>query len=201
MGTNCKKIYFIRHAMDDSRYRGGWSDRPLVKYGDIQSKRIAKFVATHSDNMCIKTIISSDLVRAVQTAQPLSEELNIPIIQNAAWREANNGKLAGMHNREAEKRYPGVYWSTLELNEKYPDGESPLEFYERISQSFKQLKLNVLENKIESNSAIFTHSGVINIIYSTVYNKRWTNKFRSFDIPYASVHEYDIAKNAISQIF
>ena len=131
-----KIIYFIRHAKDDSRYRGGWSKRPLVHEGDIQARILADTIHQMCDNMRINTIISSDLPRAIQTAKPCSKQLGISILLSSGWRETNNGKLAGMLNSEAERRYPGIYWSALEPEQRYPGGESPLEFYDRIKNEF-----------------------------------------------------------------
>ena len=198
--SNSKTIYFIRHAKDDSRYRGGWSKRPLVRDGDIQACKLSENIIMHNNTMNIHTIISSDLPRAIQTARPLSQSLKIQIKTDASWRETNNGKLAGMLSREAERRYPGMYWSKLEPDQRYPGGESPKEFYNRISTAFTEIKNNVEKSTINSNVAVFTHSGVINIIYSIVNNKEWTNKTKSFDIPYTSIHAFDIQKNTILQI-
>ena len=195
-----KIIYFVRHAKDDSRYRGGWSRRPLVREGDIQARELAEKIGGSIDTLTINTIISSDLPRALQTAKPCSQILDIPIITSMGWRETNNGKLAGMLNREAERRYPGMYWSALEPDQRYPGGESPSEFYCRIKREFELLKADVIEEKLRSNVIVFTHSGVINILYSIICDELWTNKNRSFDIPYTSVHAYDMSCEKIQRI-
>ena len=200
METNQDKvIYFVRHAKDDSRYRGGWSRRPLIREGDIQAINLAERIKQKAPVMNVRSIISSDLPRAVQTAQPVAKVLGLPIVRDLHWRESNNGKLAGMLNREAERRYPGMYWSTLEMHQRYPGGESPIEFYERISETFSSFRERVLSGEIESNTMVFTHSGVISIIYSIMQNKAWTNKNRSFDIPYTSVHVCNITANKIER--
>lgn len=195
-----KTIYFVRHAKDDSRYRGGWSLRPLVRDGDIQARELANKIKNHAADMNIKTVISSDLTRAFQTAVPCAQMLGIPIIKSKGWRETNNGKLAGMLNREAQRRYPGMYWSALEPDQRYPGGESPTEFYERIKREFSVLEENVINETVESNVMVFTHSGVINILYSIICGGNWTNKRRSFDIPYTSVHAYKTGSGKIVRI-
>ena len=35
--------------------------------------------------------------------------------------------------KEFKEKYPNMYFSNLNYNQKYPSGESPKEFYERIS--------------------------------------------------------------------
>ena len=77
----------------------------------------------------IKHIYSSDLPRAVQTAEPIAAALNLPIIALKQFREVNNGDLAGMKNDIANSKYPGLYWDTIEWEEHYPNGESPKEFF------------------------------------------------------------------------
>lgn len=174
--------------------------RPLVRDGDIQARELANKVKCRADALNIKAIISSDLPRAFQTAAPCAQALGISIKKEKGWRETNNGKLAGMLNKEAQRRYPGMYWSALEPDQRYPGGESPIEFYKRITQEFFVLQQKVIDDVIPSNVMVFTHSGVISIIYSIVYGINWTNKTRSFDIPYTSVHSFDMEHNTISRI-
>lgn len=97
----------------------------------------------------------------------------------------NNGKIAGMHNSDAEMQYPGLYYNTLKIDERYPEGESPIEFYERVKRNFETI-LN--ENKDYKNLMLVTHSGVINIIYYIVKNMNWSNKEKAFPIDNTSIH-------------
>ncbi len=199
MSDNQHCIYFIRHAKDDSRYRGGWSLRPLIRDGDIQAAELAAQLVNEK-SLNISTIISSDLPRAIQTARPTAKAMGLPVIPMRGWRETNNGKLAGMLNSEVIRRYPGMFWSSLDMDEHYPRGESPREFFTRIQNEFSLLKQSVLENKISSNVLVFTHSGVINAVYSIVRDIEWSNKTRSFDIPYTSIHKFNIEQNTIERI-
>lgn len=194
-----KIIYFIRHGKDDAHYRGGWSKRGLTKEGNLQAKNLANRLAERKDIMNIGTIITSDLPRAVQTAEPVCMALDIEPIHMPCWRETNNGKLAGMPNDEAETLYPGLYWSSLKLNEKYPEGESPMDFFNRVRNAFVKLKNDVESNAIESNVAVFTHCGVINILYCIAKRKRWTNRERYLSIPFTGVYAYNVTKNTFSR--
>jgi broad specificity phosphatase PhoE len=69
----------------------------------------------------------------------LAKKLNLHVQLSAAWRETNNGFLAGMPNSEAEEKYPGLYFSSLEMDEKYPGGESPIKNFKRIKHIFESL--------------------------------------------------------------
>lgn len=184
-----KIIYLIRHGEDDSSFRGGWSSNELTAKGIIQSKKLALFL---KQNYRIEKIISSDLMRAKQTADIINSELNIDIEFTDKLREMNNGLLAGMKNEIAEEMFPGVYFNTLDINEKYPNGESPKEFYNRIINDFEII---LEENYTFNNMALITHSGVINIIYKYINNQEWSNKEKSIKINNASIYILEIDEN------
>ena len=66
-------IYFLRHGLDDERYIGGWSDVSLVDSG---RKEILDAYLWMRNNLNIKKIISSDVLRAVESAEIIGEKLN-----------------------------------------------------------------------------------------------------------------------------
>jgi len=164
--------YLVRHGKDDDTVRGGWSQQPLTDEGKAQTDELANFV--QKSNLEIKHIYSSDLQRAMQTAQPVSDKLHLPVIPMPEFREVNNGDLAGMKNDLASKMYPGLYWNTLGWEQQYPGGESPKEFYERISTAWDAFQKMVLEQN--ENVMLVTHAGVINVILSIVNGEKYSNK-------------------------
>ena len=164
--------YLARHGKDDDTVRGGWSGQPLTEEGKAQADELASFI--QRSDLEIKHIYSSDLLRAVQTAQPVADKLHLPIIQMPEFRETNNGILAGMKNELANKMYPGLYWNTLDWEQRYPGGESPREFYERISTAWEALQKMVLEQN--EDVLLVTHGGVINVILSIVNGEKYSNK-------------------------
>ena len=179
------RIFFIRHGKDDGNYRGGWSDMPLVDEGKEQVKKLAEFLERKKDEYKIEKIISSDLLRTKQTTEIINEKLKVPVEYTDKLREMNNGKIAGMLNADVEKLYPGLYYNTLRMDERYPEGESPIEFYSRITRDFEKI---VDENKECKNIMVVTHSGVINIIYRYINNMEWSNKIKSIKISNASIY-------------
>ena len=164
--------YLVRHGKDDGTVRGGWSGQPLTEEGKAQADELASFV--QGSDLAIKHIYSSDLLRAMQTAQSVADKLHLPIVPMPEFREVNNGDLAGIKNELANKMYPGLYWNTLDWEQRYPGGESPREFYERIStawDAFQKMALNRNENVL-----LVTHGGVINVILSIVNGEKYSNK-------------------------
>lgn len=164
--------YLARHGKDDDTVRGGWGQQPLTDEGKAQAVNLASFV--QSQDLGIKYIYSSDLLRAMQTAQPVAEKLRLPIIPMPKFREVNNGTLAGMKNKLANEMYPGLYWNTLGWEQQYPGGESPRDFYERISMAWEIFQKIILERN--ENVLLVTHGGVINVILSIVNHKDYSNK-------------------------
>ncbi len=190
------KIYLIRHGEDSSCYRGGWSNNPLTNKGVEQARFLASYFSKEFNEEKIK-LISSDIKRASQTSQYISEKLGIPIVYEKEIREINNGELSGMSNEEAEKKYEGLYFNTLEYGEKYPKGESPKEFYERVSNYLDKLLLK----KSDDTYLIVTHGGVINIILYIVKGIKWSNKSRPFTIDSGSITLLDYNSDEIEVVF
>ncbi len=175
------KCYLVRHGKDDDTVRGGWSDAPLTDIGIRQAHALADTFIEIKDN--INTIYTSDLPRASQTADVLSAILNIPVINMPQFRETNNGKLAGMDNKLAEQLYPGLYWSTLDWNQPYPEGESPRMFFERISSAWYEFKQSL--KNTGKDVILVTHGGVINVILCIENDLIYSNSKNPFRVNYA----------------
>ena len=176
--------YLIRHGKDDNSVRGGWSDSPLTDEGILQVKRLSEKILS-DDQINIGKIYTSDLPRARQTAEILSEALSIPMKELPEFRETNNGVLAGMDHRLAEKQFPGLYWSALDWDEPYPNGESPCQFYNRISEAWNHFKKEI--QRENPGVALVTHGGVINVIQCIEKGIAYSNKANPFPIGNAEI--------------
>lgn len=180
------KIVFVRHGKDDDNYRGGWSELDLIPEGVEQARKLAKHLKNNQQNFPISRIVSSDLTRTMTTAKFISEELGLPVLKEPRLRETNNGDLAGMHNEIALKKYPGLFFSSLKMDEAYPNGESPIDFYERIKSWFKDF---MEENTgFDGNILVVTHGGVIKVIYHLIRNIAWSNHGSPFKAANCSIH-------------
>lgn len=187
-------IYLIRHGADEEGFRGGWSQRGLVVEGYRQSEKLGAYLKENQSGFPIHRIVSSDLQRALDTANEIAGFLKLPVESSDHWREMNNGVIAGMPNEIVSERFPGLYFSSLRMDERYPGGESPLEFYSRIQDTFKRLcEEQISKNHLE-NVMIITHGGVINIVYHLLKGLEWTNKNKSFPASNTGMHKVEYAK-------
>ena len=151
-----------------------------------QAKQLAKHLKDNNHTYQIAHILSSDLTRTLSTAKIISCELSLPVQKEFQIRETNNGDLAGMLNDTALKQYPGLFFSSLEMDEAYPNGESPNDFYLRIKKWFSDFTSNY--RNVKGNILVVTHGGVINVIYHLVKGIEWNNKSRVFKAGNCSIH-------------
>lgn len=181
------RIVVVRHGQDEHGYRGGWSQRGLTEEGKMQSQLLAKHLSNSWQPL--KFLISSDLRRARETAEYISQEMELPIHSSPLWREMNNGELAGMPNSLAEQLYPGLFASSLEMDEPYPHGESPRQFFQRITHAFEGLCEKMITLQISSEIIVVTHGGVITILSYFLNGSVWSNKEPAIPTNAASIHE------------
>jgi len=99
------RILLIRHGESEHLVRGmtgGWTDLPLTDAGHDQAERTARRIVELVGGESV-SIFSSDLVRAVMTAEAIGRALGIPINRVAGLREFNNGSAAGLTQAAASK--------------------------------------------------------------------------------------------------
>lgn len=178
-------ILFVRHGKDSDQHRGGWSQLDLLPEGKREAKTLADYLVQHKEDYHFTKMITSDLKRAETTATILVEALQLPLEKESSLRETNNGDLAGMLNSEADQKFPRLYFRSLAMDEHYPNGESPREFYQRIKTWFQRF-LQENDNSDETQIVV-THGGVINIIYHLVNQIEWTNKSNLFHVKHCSI--------------
>ena len=179
------KILFVRHGKDSDQHRGGWSQLDLLSEGKREAETLANYLAQHKENYHFTKVITSDLKRAETTAEILARKLQLPIEKESTLRETNNGDLAGMLNSDADQKFPHLYFRSLAMDEHYPNGESPREFYQRIKTWF-ELFLKENHNSDETQIVVI-HGGVLNIIYHLVNQIEWTNKSDLFHAKHCSI--------------
>lgn len=127
-------LYIVRHGqtVDNLENRiQGHTDSPLTKLGVRQAEAVAERLASER----FDAIYSSDLGRAVRTAEIIAERnLSILSLSKGAaavrttplLRELNLGVAQGMTAKEFAEAYPEEYrlWSTYAVKHRPPGAES-----------------------------------------------------------------------------
>lgn len=183
-------IYLMRHGQDDESFIGGWSDLSLIPEGIVQVNESARWI---KDNLNIKFILCSDVKRAVETAQIVSEVLDVSFMETSELREQSKGLLNGVLRTEAEVEY-GELLSNVDVDTVYPEGESLRDLYNKILGYIEKIK------EMEDDTLLITHRGVINMIYYILYGKELDMNKKQFGVDVASVHELNVSDNTIRRI-
>lgn len=181
-------IYFMRHGLDDEDYIGGWSNVSLVSEGEKQVQEACSYLS----KLEVNKIVSSDVLRAKQTATIVSEYLSIDTYYDMRFRELDKGLLTGLLISEADKLFPKR--KQLSIYDKYPNGEAMVDLYKRI-------KLLLNEMKSWDNTLVITHRGVINMIYYILNEIDLDMDKKRFNVTHASIHEVDVNKKLIRRIY
>ena len=170
-------IDLLRHGEDEQDKLGGWSDNHLTTNGIMQINEVCDYLDKDYD-----LIISSDLVRTKETAEIISSKLLKKIIFNEKLREINNGELKNLTKEEFNNKYPGLYFNALMMEQAYPNGESPIDFYIRIKEVF----IEILNNYKGKKLLIITHGGVITVIQCLLNGWKYSNLLK-ITIPYGTI--------------
>lgn len=156
------ELLIIRHAETDwnrqMRFQGH-SDIPLNECGLAQARRLAARLADES----IDLVVTSDLQRARQTAEPLLSARGLPVRADAAWREQAFGLIEGLDAATIRALHPEVWaaWLRHDADLAPPGGESNRAFHARTLAALRALG-DSLDGR---RAAVFTHGGVLDMLW------------------------------------
>jgi len=127
-------IYLIRHGESLGNKKTiflGQTDWDLSEKGYAQ----AECIPDAFDGISVDVVISSDLCRALHTAQPLARKLGMEIQRNPDFREIDAGAWEGQPFETLIKNYPESYcriWRQ-DIGHARPDeGESVAQLADRV---------------------------------------------------------------------
>ena len=122
----------VRHGETDwnreQRFQGQ-IDVPLNATGQQQAQRLATALSGERFDL----LLSSDLQRARQTAQPLEQALARAALVQPGFREQGFGVLEGLDVPTIKTRHPELWaqWLRHDADYALPDGESVRQFHGR----------------------------------------------------------------------
>ena len=104
------------------------ADPPLSAHGQAQAEALAQ----HLRGAGLAAILSSDLPRALQTAQAIARACGLPVVTTPLLHERNFGDLRG-------RRYDDLDHDPLTAEPAPPGGESRAEFQARCSAAWREV--------------------------------------------------------------
>ena len=163
------ELTLVRHGETDWNKEGraqGHTDTHLNEHGTHQAKTLAEHLkGNHYD-----CIITSDLARAVETAEILSQELMVPI--EGRWEELRErcvGDWQGQTKADILKEHPCRAEAGLHTNFHYltpPKGESLSTLFTRVSKALDRLREEYAGKKV----LIVSHGGTTKSILALMHN-------------------------------
>jgi broad specificity phosphatase PhoE/ribonuclease HI len=119
------RLLMLRHGQTDFSAQGRYSGRadlPLTELGERQAAAAAIRLASTGD---VAAVVSSPMLRAKQTAQPVAGALGLPLRVHDGLTEADFGTWEGLTFAEANARDPELHtrWLT-DTSVAPPGGES-----------------------------------------------------------------------------
>lgn len=164
------RIYLIRHGETDFNKQGKeWGqdkEAKLNNWGVLQSKKLAEKLKKIKFNK----LFSSDLKRAMQTSEIISEVCNIKITPDKRLREYDPGEADPSSNKWIE-RYKKMLKSGKSKYEIRPfGGENIWDLIKRVKSFMEDIQ------KEEGIIAVVSHSGV-NAVFINLSQGREKNDF------------------------
>ena len=158
---NATNVLLIRHGQSKGnaeRRFGGHTATPLSARGRNQAEATARTLKSES----LTAIYSSDLARAIETAQPLANTTGLPIQSTTAFRERDVGVMEGLTFEDAAQQHPEQYAALLRRDFEYvlTGGESYRQLLDRAVQKLDA----IIDEHRGGKIALFSHTGTICIL-------------------------------------
>lgn len=193
------KILLIRHgetAWNAVRRLQGHIDIPLSPTGERQAEALARALSAEP----LDAIISSDLGRALQTAQAVAaHHPHLALRIDPGLRERGYGAFEGLLYTEIADRYPVEFaeWQARDVDAVMPAGD-------RVAESFRQFFQRCQDGIArwagrfpQQSILIVAHGGVLECAYRAARGLSIDGP-RDFQIKNASINRFTFDKGVLS---
>lgn len=152
------RVIIVRHGETEWNIKGirqGHLDSPLTEKGLAQAKALGQRLARER----FSALYSSDLGRAVQTAEAIAERTGHKIVTDARLRERHLGIFQGLNGEEINARYPEErrLFRTVGPDYVIPGGES---MRQQVLRNVEYLN-GLAEIHCGEQIVVVTHGGVV----------------------------------------
>jgi len=157
------RIYLVRHGQTAWNQEGriqGHSDTPLDTVGQRQAQQVAQWLSVRIQKPV--AVYSSDLKRALHTAQAIADALGAPLHPEPALRERHWGLWEGLTSDEVQQRFPDHHFTYLydPMRGTPPEAEPMQAFWERVCAFGHRL----LEQHPSGELVVVGHGGSLRIL-------------------------------------
>jgi broad specificity phosphatase PhoE len=155
------QVLLIRHGQSEGNAEGrfgGHTATPLSPRGRKQAEATAKMLASDS----LTAIYSSDLPRAIETAEPLARLTGLEIQSTEAFRERSVGVMEGLPFEDAAEQHPEQYAALQrrDFDHVLDGGES---YRQLLDRAWGKLDKAIAQNR-NGKIVVFSHTGTICIL-------------------------------------
>lgn len=152
-------IYLIRHGRQNSRLCN--VNVELAPEGIKQAELAGERLKDYG----IEAVYSSDLIRAVETADIINKYINAPRVIDSRLQECDFGELTGMETEAMKKEYKEFLQKRAGMTEDtpYPGGENCEMVFTRVFEAIDEIA-----HKNYENVAIVTHGGAIRALFTGI---------------------------------
>ena len=139
-------VLLARHGeTDDNRQPirfQGFRDTPLNDTGRAQARELASRVAELTGPQAVRSLWSSDLSRAHETAQIVGSRIGLEPRLDPRLREANRGEWEGHLFIEVQRDDPERFaaWMRAGADWRFPGGESLQEQQDRVAAAVAEIE-------------------------------------------------------------
>ena len=172
------QFWLIRHGESTWNAAGLWqgqADPPLSERGRFQAARLAEALAQER----VEILITSDLVRTVETAEIVASRLALEAYRESGLRELDAGSWSGSSRQQIASRDGDLLarFDTGDVDVRAGGGECRREVAARARQVLAQWAAQHAGRRV----AVVTHSGVIRSLLPDVRvdHARWHSVYAS----------------------
>lgn len=160
------EIYLVRHAHCDVQLENGQVIHKLSEKGFTQIKALSEYLK----NTVFHQVFSSDLERAIMTAEPIAQNNDVQLKISHELIEIDRGQIK---NDDFWKFYPHYYekWRQHTSDLPFPGGESGIDVWMRVQSVINEIVEYEKQTANESNqlndvirACVVCHGGTIRSI-------------------------------------
>ncbi len=182
-------LYAVRHGETEwnlTEKQQGHLDSPLTANGIKQAELLADGLAKKN----IDILFSSDLGRALQTAEIIAKRLSLKVHTNSRLRERHLGILQALTKKEFVERYPleAVLFDSRNPDYVLPQGESSRQLFNRCTKCAE----DIAGDNPGKNVLIVTHGGVLRSFFHKATNTPLVEP-RQFSLFNAAINSFSIS--------